>query len=153
MNAKADSKADFDSFGKMPQADDIHVVNELHIWQDNQVIVYLTTRDVIHSFNLPHFRVKQDALPGKMIPVWFRTIDSAERKTHNVKWDGDRCLDGYSPETKKKDNDYTYDLACAELCGWGHYRMIGRVYVHENREDFLKWLKIAEKTNRQRTRD
>jgi cytochrome c oxidase subunit 2 len=70
---KSATKADFDSFGKLPQADDIHVVNELHIYQDHQVVVHLTTRDVIHSFNAPNFRVKQDALPGKVIPFWFIT--------------------------------------------------------------------------------
>jgi heme/copper-type cytochrome/quinol oxidase subunit 2 len=39
------------------------------------------------------------------------------------------------------------------LCGWGHYRMIGRVYVHKDQADFLEWLKSAEKYNRQRTSD
>ncbi len=161
---KPENKADYDSFGKVPQADDIRViVNELHIWQDQPVMIHLTTRDVIHSFNLPNFRVKQDALPGKMIPIWFRTIDPKLHKTYNCKWDASkgRYVDGINPETgeidnkddPKKPNRYIYDIPCAELCGWGHYRMIGRVFVHENEGDFLKWLEYAEKINRQTTRD
>ena len=149
---KAASKADFDSFGKVPQADDIYIVNELHMWQDHQLIVHLTTRDVIHSFNLPNFRVKQDALPGKMIPVWFQTIDSKVRKTANCRWDAEknRYVDGINLETGKADDAFKYDIACAELCGWGHYRMIGRVFVHENQADFLNWLEKAEKDFRKR---
>ncbi len=182
MDPKRTDKSDYDSFGKAPQADDIYVVNEIHFWEDykitpdqnkpndhvwrhNSVVVYLTTRDVIHSFNLPNFRVKQDALPGKMIPVWFRTAASRvekmdgkidERyplhKTHNCKWDNDknRYVDGINPDSGEKDNAFIFDLACAELCGWGHYRMIGRAFVHKDQADFLNWLEIAEKENRKR---
>jgi cytochrome c oxidase subunit 2 len=145
------AKADFESFGKIPHADDVYVVNELHIWQDQPITVHLSTRDVIHSFNLPNFRVKQDALPGKMIPVWFRTIDSKKHKTVNCKWDESKKLyvDGLNPDGKE-DINYTYDIACAELCGWGHYRMIGRVFVHEDENDFMNWLIRAEEYHRQR---
>lgn len=154
-NAKTAVKGDFDSFGKVPHADDVYVVNELHIWQDHQVVVFLGTRDVIHSFNLPNFRIKQDALPGKQIPVWFRTIDSKTHKTYNCKWDDakNRFVDGINPETGAPDKAFIYDIPCAELCGWGHYRMIGRVYVHKDQDDFLKWLGKAEEYNRQRTRN
>src|SRR5262249_41101393 len=58
-----------------PHADDLHVVNALHTWKDANVRVYLKTRDVLHSFYLPNLRLKQDALPGKTIPVWFRPTD------------------------------------------------------------------------------
>ena len=153
---KDDKADDFKSFGKVPQADDVYVVNELHIWQDHQIIVYLTTRDVIHSFNLPNFRVKQDALPGKLIPVWFQTIDSKKyHKTANCKWDADkgRYVDGINPDTGKEDANFKYDLACAELCGWGHYRMIGRLFVHKDRDEFVDWLEKAEKFTHQRARD
>jgi cytochrome c oxidase subunit 2 len=45
---------------------------------------------------------------------------------------------------KEKD----WELACAELCGWGHYKMRGRLYVHETKDDYLRWLKMAaEKQN------
>ncbi len=155
LENKDAAKQDMDSFGKIPQADDVYVVNELHIWQHHQVVVHLSTRDVIHSFNLPNFRVKQDALPGKLIPVWFRTLDPAKTKTANTKWDEakKRYLDGFNPETGKEDTNFTYDIACAELCGWGHYRMIGRVYVHPDQAEFLDWLTKAEASYRQRTGD
>jgi cytochrome c oxidase subunit 2 len=143
---KSKETVDYKSFGKTSQSDDIHVVNELHLWKDYPVLVHLDTRDVLHSFNLPNFRIKQDALPGKQIPVWFTPTKS------NVTWDGEICLDGWNPVTKQGgDIDHVWDIPCAELCGWGHYRMIGRVYVHENREDFEKWLSIAEKKQNSRT--
>jgi cytochrome c oxidase subunit 2 len=159
MKDKAGTKADADSFGKVPQADDVYTVNELHIWQNHQVHVHLSTRDVIHSFNLPNFRVKQDALPGKQIPVWFRTRDPEDKrnpyKSFNCKWDEKkkRYVDGINPTTGVEDHAFVYDIACAELCGWGHYRMIGRVYVHETQTDFLHWLIRAEEQSRARDTD
>ena len=166
LKDKVANKADMDSFGKVPQADDVYVVNELHMWQDHQVVVYLTTRDVIHSFNLPNFRVKQDALPGKMIPVWFKTRDPNgpdKFQSFNTKWDesSQRYVDGINPETGKVDMDaagkptkkFIYDIPCAELCGWGHYRMIGRVYVHKDEAEFKDWLKKAEANTHRREAD
>jgi cytochrome c oxidase subunit II len=150
---KEKNKVDITSFGKVPQADDVYTVNELHIWQYHQVVVHLTTRDVIHSFNLPNFRVKQDALPGKMIPVWFKTRDPKDYESFNCKWDEKkhRYVDGINPKTGEHDNAFIYDIPCAELCGWGHYRMIGRVFVHKDQADFLIWLTKAEEENRRRT--
>jgi cytochrome c oxidase subunit II len=137
-------KKDYDEFATKPHNDDVHVVNELHIWKNHPVVVHLSTRDVIHSFNLPHFRVKQDALPGKQIPVWFVPIKA------NCQWDKknpDSLLFGVDPNGEEK-HEYNWDIPCAELCGWGHYRMIGRVYVHETQKDFLKWLELTEAANR-----
>ncbi len=51
--------------------DDIIVADELHLVKGRPVIIELTARDVIHSFGLPNMRVKQDAIPGLSIPVWF----------------------------------------------------------------------------------
>jgi cytochrome c oxidase subunit 2 len=114
------------------EADDIHAVNELHTWKGAKVRVLLKTRDVIHSFFLPNLRLKQDALPGKTIPVWLETAES------NVQWDdasGDWKGDGKNGEIENS------ELACAELCGWGHYRMQGRFFVHKDRADYERWLK------------
>jgi cytochrome c oxidase subunit 2 len=126
-----DVKKDAERFGKfdafahpMFKDDrDVYVVNEMHVIKDNPAVVHLSTRDVIHSFNLPQLRVKQDALPGKLIPVWFRPTKA------NV------------DENGKIMKDRVWDIPCAELCGWGHARMIGRLFVHETKEDFLHWLK------------
>ena len=141
--AKKDERTinDFKSFPKLMQYDDVHVANEVHVVVNQPVIVQLSTLDVIHSFNLPNMRVKQDALPGQIIPVWFtptkgNTKFNAER---------DRWEDGYNPDTTQfRDKHFVWDLACAELCGWGHYRMVGRLYVHESQQDLLNWLRKAE---------
>jgi cytochrome c oxidase subunit 2 len=131
---------DFKTFAKKSQMDDLHTVNALHVIKDHPVLVHLGTRDVIHSFNLPHMRVKQDALPGKVIQVWFTpTKSNTKKNTETNQWES-----GYNPVSKQQDDTHIWDLACAELCGWGHYRMIGRLYVHESKEDFLDWLQAAE---------
>jgi cytochrome c oxidase subunit 2 len=142
---KKKAKKLMDAWVNKPQFDDIHVPNELHIIKDRHVVVQLSTKDVIHSFNSPHMRVKQDALPGKTIPVWFKPIASNVTKVPGAKG-GFVWLDGggRDPETgKPKDNALVWEIACAELCGWGHYRMIGKIYVHDNEQDFLEWLEYA----------
>lgn len=148
-NASDRSKLDYKSFGRFPQADDVLTVNELHTWVNQPVMVYLSTRDVIHSFNLPHFRVKQDALPGRQIPVWFVPTKS------NTKWDEKTgaYIHGWNHETGMADRSLAWDLPCAELCGWGHYRMIGNVYVHKDRAEFMSWLSKAQAFSHQKTAD
>jgi cytochrome c oxidase subunit 2 len=127
---------------KKRQFDDIHIVNDLHIIKDRHVVVQLSTKDVLHSFNSPHMRVKQDALPGKTIPVWFKPIASNTKKFPDGKgkyvWlDGN----GRDPDTgKPRDPLLVWNIPCAELCGWGHYRMVGRIFVHEDEQDFVQWL-------------
>ena len=91
--------------------DDIYTVNELHIPVDRDVVIHLTSQDVLHSFFLPNLRVKQDAVPGMMQKVWFRAMKTGE-----------------------------YDLVCAEICGWGHYKMKGRLVV-ETQAEYDEWLK------------
>jgi cytochrome c oxidase subunit 2 len=121
---------------KQHQVDDVHVVNEVHIWKGANVRMFLKTRDVLHSFFLPNLRIKQDALPGKTIPVYF---DAQEA---NCKYD--EATNTWMFDSKEKE----WELACAELCGWGHYKMRGHLYVHETKEDYLRWLKReAEKQN------
>jgi cytochrome c oxidase subunit 2 len=140
----ADIMADYKSFAKHPHKDDLHTVNELHVWKGHPVMVHLSTRDVIHSFNLPQLRVKQDALPGKQFPVWFTPTKE------NTRWSAKTSayVDGINPVTGEHDELFIWDLACAELCGWGHFRMIGRIYVHKDESQFLDWLKKAEAKNR-----
>jgi len=96
--------------GKLGTPDDIHHVNDLHIPVDEEILVQLESMDVLHDFFLPNLRIKQDAVPGMSIPVWFRATDVG-----------------------------TYDLVCAELCGWGHYKMKGRLTI-ESRASFDQWL-------------
>jgi len=123
-----------------PHADDIHLVNEVHTWKGpdkdhpTRVRFYLKSRDVIHSFFLPNMRIKQDALPGKVIPVWFDS-GFADGNCHY-----DEKANTWVVDPDKVSQS---ELACAELCGWGHYKMRGIVYVHENKADYEKWLAHA----------
>ena len=86
------------------------------------IIVRLRSKDVIHSFGVPEFRVKQDAIPGFTIPIWFiPTITTADMRTRTG-----------NPE-------FQYEIACAQLCGLGHAKMRGLVTV-QSAEEFQKWL-------------
>jgi cytochrome c oxidase subunit 2 len=96
--------------GKLGTADDIVTLNQLHFPVGRPVVATLRSKDVIHSFFLPEFRVKQDAVPGMSTRIWF----DAMRVGH-------------------------WEIACAELCGLGHYRMKGFVTV-ETQEEYEKWL-------------
>jgi cytochrome c oxidase subunit 2 len=125
-----------ETWSNIPESDDVYVVNEVHIWKGGKVKLYLKTRDVIHSFFLPNLRIKQDALPGKVIPVWFEATD------FNTKW---------NEEKKSWDITENWELACAELCGWGHYKMQGKLVVHPDRADFDRWLAQAAAESHRRT--
>ena len=93
--------------------DDVVLLNNIYFPKDRPVRVILKSMDVIHSFFLPHFRVKQDAMPGMTIETWFVPKQAGE-----------------------------FDLACAEHCGLGHYRMRGQAHVVEA-ADFDKALTEA----------
>ena len=115
---------------------DFHTVNEVHTWAGANTRIYLKSRDVLHSFFLPHMRLKQDAVPGKVIPVWFRPDSDA----FNGEWITGK---GWQYEQDERGDNKVWDLACAELCGWGHYKMQGRLYVHKNYESYKAWLTDA----------
>ena len=102
--------------------DDVTTVNQLYLPVNRPVIVRLRSKEVIHSFGVPEFRVKQDAIPGLTIPIWFvPTITTAEMRA-------------------RTGNDaFQYEIACAQLCGLGHARMRGFVTV-QTAEEFQKWL-------------
>ena len=97
--------------GKFGTADDRQIDGELHVPVQKVVHVTLTSKDVIHSFFLPVLRLKQDALPGRKIKLWFAATKPG-----------------------------SYPLVCAELCGTGHTGMFGRLIVHTP-EDYEAWVK------------
>jgi len=98
--------------------DDVTTLNQLYLPVDTPIVVMLKTKDVIHSFGVPELRVKQDAIPGLTVPMWFvPTVTTAEMRTRTG-----------NPE-------FQYEIACAQLCGLGHYRMRGFVTV-ETAEEF-----------------
>ncbi len=97
--------------GKFGTDDDFKIENDLHVPVNKVVHVILKSRDVIHSFFIPNLRLKQDAVPGRAILVWFEATKPGK-----------------------------YELPCAELCGFGHSGMRGWLYVHTP-EDYEKWAK------------
>ena len=105
--------------------DDVTTLNQLYLPANRPIIVKLRSKDVIHSFGVPEFRVKQDAVPGLTIPIWFvPDVTTAEMRTRTG-----------NPE-------FQYEIACAQLCGLGHARMRGFVTV-QTAEEFQKWLENA----------
>jgi cytochrome c oxidase subunit 2 len=91
--------------------DDIVTTGELHVPVNRPVIVELSSKDVIHDFCVPHMRIAGDAIPGSLIPVWFKPIKTG-----------------------------TYEIVCGQLCGLGHYGMKGTLVV-DTPADYQAWLK------------
>jgi cytochrome c oxidase subunit II len=102
--------------------DDVTTLNQLFLPVNKPIIVRLRSKDVIHSFGVPEFRVKQDAIPGLTIPIWFiPNVTTAEMRT------------------RTGNAEFQYEIACAQLCGLGHARMRGFVTV-QTAEEFQAWL-------------
>lgn len=158
--------------------DDITTINQLHIPVGKAILIYLTSKDVIHSFALPLLRVKQDAIPGERIPVTFTATMTTEEIREKLKHtytiskdqipphltslvaaasystaDGSPILSKGDPITEdalqqllaagitsiEATQDTPTEIACAQLCGLGHYRMRGTL-VLETPEQFQQWL-------------
>ncbi len=92
-------------------ADDIVTLNQMHIVLNRAVRLRLHSTDVIHDFHLPNQRIKQDTVPGMSLEVWFVPTVAGQ-----------------------------FEIACAELCGLGHYRMKGFLTVDETEDQFQQWL-------------
>jgi cytochrome c oxidase subunit 2 len=95
--------------------DDVTTINQLNMPVDRPILIHLSTKDVIHSFAIYEMRVKQDAIPGMEVPVWFVPTRAGD-----------------------------YEITCSQLCGLGHYRMRGFVTV-QSQADFQKWMDDQEK--------
>lgn len=96
--------------------DDVVTLNQLHLPVDRQILIDLSSKDVIHSFFLPQMRVKQDAIPGMTIPIWFKATKVTPPENSLP-----ACA-----ATKK-----CWEIACAQLCGITHYRMRGFYQIHD----------------------
>lgn len=104
--------------------DDVTTINQLHLPVGRPVSIRLTTKDVIHSFGLPQMRVKQDAVPGLQIPVRFTPIMVTPEESRFPACNGSKTC---------------WEIACAQLCGLGHYRMRG-FYSIDSVEQFDDWM-------------
>jgi len=93
--------------------DDVVALNQLHLPVNRQALIHVSSKDVIHSFKLPVMRVEQDAIPGADVPIHFKPVRTT--------------------------NSDTWEIACAQLCGLGHYRMRGQLVVN-TQQDLDKWL-------------
>jgi cytochrome c oxidase subunit 2 len=93
--------------------DDVVALNQLHLEVNRPALIHVSSKDVIHSFKLPVMRVEQDAIPGQDVPIHFVPV--------------------------RTNNGETWEIACAQLCGLGHYKMKGQLVV-ETRADLEKWL-------------
>jgi cytochrome c oxidase subunit 2 len=103
--------------GELYTPDDIlRYDGDIHFPVGEEILLIINSRDVLHSFFLPNLRMKQDVVPGMAQNMWFKATDTG-----------------------------SFDIVCAELCGWGHYKMKGRV-TFESRAKFDDWLaeKFAE---------
>ena len=96
--------------GKINTDDDIAKVNELHVKKGTVYHYLLESKDVLHDFSVPVFRLKQDAIPGRVITGWFEPTKTGE-----------------------------WDIQCAEICGIGHALMGGRIFI-ETPEQHAAWL-------------
>jgi cytochrome c oxidase subunit 2 len=94
---------------KVQHADGEREINQLHVPVDQDIIINLSSEDVVHSFYVPAFRIKHDAVPGSYARFWFRAIKAGK-----------------------------YPLFCAQYCGMNHSLMIGEVIAMEPK-DFADW--------------
>jgi len=90
--------------------DDIVTSNELHVQEGLTYHYELSSKDVLHDFSVPVFRLKQDAIPGRILHGWFKPIKAGQ-----------------------------YDIQCAEMCGIGHGIMNARIFV-ETPEEHAAWM-------------
>jgi cytochrome c oxidase subunit 2 len=103
--------------GQLDTQDDIQTVNELHVQNDRLHHFQLSAKDVMHSFSVPVFRLKQDAIPGRVITGWFTPTKTG-----------------------------TYDIQCTEICGIGHALMPARIVI-ETAEEHAAWVAERSRLN------
>ena len=96
--------------GKLDTPDDIVKLNEMHVQVDRLHHFQLESKDVVHDFSVPVFRLKQDVIPGRVITGWFTPTMTGN-----------------------------YDIQCAEICGIGHGMMAGRIVI-ETPEQHTAWI-------------
>ncbi|MEX1138821.1 MAG: hypothetical protein WEB33_09220 [Bacteroidota bacterium] len=160
----------------MDGKDDIVTINQMVLPVDKPVIVRLSSKDVIHSFGVPLLRVKQDVIPGQVIPVWFKAVETTESIQAKMAKKYSLVSSGITFSTMVTMEDYVgadstviaakgtllfpdvvdqltqagftevllspetpMEIACAQLCGLGHYRMRASVSI-KTMAEYEAWL-------------
>ena len=95
---------------KVQHAEGVREINELHVPLGQDVRITLGSEDVIHDFAIPAFRVRMDAVPGKLTTMWFRATETGE-----------------------------FRIYCDQYCGTRHSAMVGMVYVMTP-QDYAAWV-------------
>jgi cytochrome c oxidase subunit 2 len=156
--------------------DDLVTINQLVLPVGKPVIVRLSSKDVIHSFGIPLLRVKQDVIPGQVIPAWFEPVETTENIQAKLTRKYSLTNPGVTLSTMVTMEEYVgkdsvvvaskgtllfpdvvdqllqagftevvaspetpMEIACAQLCGLGHYRMRGSVSIR-TMEEYQAWL-------------
>lgn len=102
--------------------DDVHVTGLVHLVVGKPVKFVINSQDVIHDVGLPHFRMKMDAVPGIPTTLWFTPKYTTEQM-----------------KVRTGNSNFTYEIACDQICGKGHFGMRG-VIVVETQQEFDKWM-------------
>jgi len=100
---------------------------ELWLPKDRNVIFELRSADVLHSLFLPNLRFKQDLVPGTRIYQWVQATKTTKERRQEL-----------------GNDDFDFEIACAELCGYNHYQMRGKIKIVENDEFEAKIKQLSE---------
>lgn len=111
------------SNGELGTSEDVETIDELHLQVNKTYHFKLESKDVLHSFSVPVFRLKQDAVPGRVITGWFTPTQVGE-----------------------------FDIQCAEMCGIGHGIMVAKLIV-QSEDDYAQWIAAQRLRNKEITGD
>ena len=124
--------------GQIGTEDDISSINELHLPAGKVTHVELESSDVLHSFSIPLFRLKQDVIPGRIITSWFQSnsfsdVKAIKEEMNRKAGDNGALMGADTPGTA------SFDIQCAEMCGVGHGIMAAKIILHSD-EDYSNWV-------------
>jgi len=102
---------------------------KIYLAKGRKTHLVIRAKDVLHSVYLPHFRVKMDAMPGMPTDFWFTPTMTTQEMRNEL-----------------GDQEFVYELACAEMCGKGHYSMRYEVVVLEN-DEYEEWVAESQKSS------
>lgn len=108
---------------------DDYMPRKIYLAKNRKTHLVIRAKDVLHSVYLPHFRVKMDAMPGMPTDFWFTPTMTTQEMRNEL-----------------GDQEFVYELACAEMCGKGHYSMRYEVVVLEN-DDYEAWVAESQKSS------